>query len=84
MPCWKCGGPTNAGAECDRCAQGQPEMHPSTTVWSRMPEMLEVDFAKVHTFDDLKQVLSSLRIHVPKGSELHKRLSKFLKDNPLS
>lgn len=85
MNCWKCGQPTEHGAaECSDCELG---LKPRANVEGILDdddkiEVIEIDWDKVQTFADLKEVVMTLGWcdMVVKDSEEHKKLQRFLKE----
>lgn len=70
MSCWKCGTDCEAGeVECKGCAQ--------VTVTSSNVQQVAINWGKVMSFDDMREVMQALGLWVVRGSELHEKLRRF-------
>jgi hypothetical protein len=78
MTCWKCGGQTpDNETECEKCASAGAQGFDSRT-----DESHRIDWDKVKTFDELKDVLDALGITIwgGPGTNPHDKLKRFFKD----
>jgi hypothetical protein len=70
--CWKCGANTPDGViECGDCAQ---------TIFTQSGVAVKpvpINFAKVETWEDFKEIMSHWGMYVAKDSDLHKLLRRF-------
>lgn len=72
MTCWKCGADTPDGVvECYSCDSVRVT-HNGVPV-----QPVAINFEKVLTLEDLKEVMAGLGLWVVKGSELHRKLRRF-------
>lgn len=82
MSCWKCGAPCE-DQECERCAAGLPPMSVDgitlTPAALTPPPIYVIDWDKVTSFEDMREIMRGLGIFVMAGSHAHKRLKRFLK-----
>jgi len=81
MPsCWKCGKETSEGeTECEQCsAAGNPDLNMGAT----KEEARLIDWDKVHTLEEVKEILEAFRFGVigGLGTEEFEKLRRFLKD----
>lgn len=79
MNCWKCGAETgNNEAECEKCSAlaVPPEIQVPQPDWSGWDV---IDWDKVNTLDEMKEVMSALCFMIKPGSPMHTRLKRWLK-----
>ncbi len=84
MNCWKCGAPTlNGAAECELCEIGAQIPITRSGDNDEDIEMVEIDYNKITTLEDLKLVIQELGWFnfVPKNSPECEALKRFLKES---
>lgn len=79
--CWKCGAETpNTDSECDKCAFN--DLTPAALQQALQKlEWFEIDWEKVKTIEDLRQILLyfPITLHLPSESPAFFILRQFLK-----
>lgn len=74
--CWKCGKPSGDEIECDFCAAG---ISPDEACAISHIRLARIDWAKVVTMEDMRELMSLLVPGIMVGPANYERMKKWLK-----
>jgi hypothetical protein len=81
MNCWKCGAKTDGVMECEACEAATFAAATKTPAAQPGQVVHVIDWDKVQTFEELKEILTAFGFQVPggPGTEPYDKLRRFLK-----